>query len=126
MSAARRDLEALDVARSRSFDGTYVAAFELEMQVRRLTLRLYGSIGTAGTQLATITFFGTSAVTLQNDAGSFPESVRVASLALENPDPDDVGSAVLTGQQGWSMAWSFDGLAYEEHPAVIASLADDL
>ncbi len=113
--------------RTRSFDGTYVAALELDMQVRRLTLRLYGSLGPSmGTQLATLTFFGTSGLTLENESGAFPESVRVSSLALAYPDPEDVGTAALAGQSGWSFGWSFDGLSYEEHPTVLASLADDL
>lgn len=72
-----------------------------------------------------MTFFGTAGFGVANE-GAFPESVRVADLTLAYADEDESGSAELSGAQAWTLSWSFDGLAYEEHPAVLASLADEL
>ena len=128
MSIAQRDREAMDLVAARRFDDAYLVSSDLEMQARRLTLRAYGALHPADTTtyLATLTFFGASALGIENEAGVFPESVQLSSLALTYDDADDEGSAELRGRQAWALAWNFDGLAYEEHPAVLASLADDL
>ncbi len=127
MSIAPRDQEALGLVASRSFDGAYVSSVALDMQARRLTLRLYGTLrGGSETYAAALTFFGASALGIENETGIFPESVRVASLALAYNEAEDEGTAELHGRQAWALFWTFDGLAYEEHPAVLASLADDL
>jgi hypothetical protein len=127
VSLGARDREAFDLVRSRSFADAYVASLDLELQARRLTLRIYGSLrpSDASTVLATITFFGTGEFRIGNEAGAFPESVRLASLALAYDDASDRGSAELAGRAPWSSTFGFDGLAYEEHAAVLASLADD-
>ena len=127
MSIAARDQEALDLVASRTFEGAFVSSFALDMQARRLTLRLYGPLrGNADTYAGTLTFFGASALGIENQTGIFPESVRVTSLALRYAESDDEGTAELRGRQAWALFWTFDGLAYEEHAAVLASLADDL
>jgi len=128
MSLALRDQEAFDLVASRTFDGAFVAALSLEMQARRLTLELYGRLrrGESETYRATLTFFGASALQIENDAGAFPESVGTSSLTLTYVDETDEGGAELRGRQPWALLWNFDGLAYEEHPAVLVSLADDL
>jgi hypothetical protein len=125
MSIAPRDREALDLVSRRTFSQAYVASLELEMQARRLTLALYGPLLNNATVLGTITFFGASNLCVDNEAGAFPESVRVASLSVSYDDEADLGSAQLEGSAGWSAAWSFDGIAYAEFAAIIASLADD-
>ncbi len=127
MSLGTRDREAFDLVRSRAFADAYVASLDLELQARRLTLRIYGSLraNDASTLLATITFFGTCEFRIVNEAGAFPESVRLASLALAYDDTSDRGSVELAGRAPWSSSFAFDGLAYEEHAAVLASLADD-
>lgn len=123
----RRDSEALRLASSRSFAGAFVAACDLELQARRLTLRLYGTLGGGNeTRLGTLTCFGVAGLALENSGGAFPQSVRLESLNLAMPDPDDAGSAELVGTLSWRLTFAFDGLAYEEHPALLASLADDL
>jgi hypothetical protein len=125
VSITQRDRDALDLVASRKFGQSYVVALDFEMQVRRLTLSLYGSfLGGAATYLARLTFFGAAGFGVENE-GAFPESVRVGGLTLEYADEDDSGSAQLAGVQAWTLSWSFDGLAYEEHPAVLASLADE-
>ncbi len=127
MSAAARDQEALDVVASRSFGDAYVASLELDMQTRRLTVRVYGTLrNDRATYLATLTFFGASTLVLDNADGAFPQSVRLASLALRYESIDDQGTAELRGASSWSSSWHFDGFAYEEHAAVLASLVDDL
>jgi len=127
MSIAPRDREALDLVGRRSFGGAFVASLDLEMQARRLTVAFYGPLqGGTTTLLGTLRFFGASALTLENPEGTFPESVRVNALELSYDDEADLGTAGLTGATGWTMGWSFDGLAYDEYAAVIASLADDL
>ncbi len=126
MSIAPRDREALDLALQRSFGGSFVASFDLEMQTRRLTIGFYGPLlGGRTTLLGTLRFFGASALVLENPEGAFPQSVRVNALELSYDDEAEVGAADLRGASGWLMGWSFDGIDYEEHPAVIASLADD-
>jgi hypothetical protein len=126
MSLTQRDREALDVVASRTFANAYVVAVDFEMQVRRLTLSLYGSVqGGSATYLARLTFFGAAAFGVENAAGAFPESVRVSELVLSYGDEEESGSAELRGRQPWALFWSFDGLAYEEHAALLASLADE-
>jgi len=123
----RRDSDALRLATSRSFAGAFVVSCDLELQARRLTLRLYGALGGGNeTRLGTLTCFGTAGLVLENADGAFPQTVRLESLTLAMPDPDDAGSADLVGALNWRLAFAFDGLAYEEHPALLASLADDL
>jgi hypothetical protein len=127
MSITQRDREALDVVASRAFGNSYLASLEFDMQVRRLTLSLYGPLqGGHSTYLGRLTFFGAAGFGADNVAGSFPESVRVATLTLSYANEDDAGTAELRGTQPWTLFWSFDGLAYEEHAAVLASLADEV
>jgi hypothetical protein len=124
---APRDREALNLVSRRSFAYAFVSSLDLEMQARRLTLGVYGNLqGGSITYLGTITFFGAGAMTLENDAGTFPQSVAIASLTVSYDDGTDEGSADLAGSGGWRCAWSFDGIAYAEVATVIASLADDL
>ncbi len=126
MSAAARDQEALDVVASRSFAAAYLASLALDMQTRRLTARVYGTLrGDRITYLATLTFFGASKMVLDNADGTFPQSIRLASLALRYEPLDDRGTAELRGLLPWSCSWQFDGFAYEEYAAVLASLVDD-
>jgi hypothetical protein len=125
MSLAQRDREALDLVQSRSFGGAWLASLELELQTRRLTLRVYGPLQRGSqTYLATLRFFGASFLHLANESDAFPDSVKLGSLSISF-DADDIGAASLEGASEWKLDWSFDGLSYEEHPAVIASLADD-
>lgn len=127
MSAAKRDQEAIDVATSRSFTDAYVASVEIDMLTRRLTLGVYGALRSDdATYLATLTFFGASALVLDNADGAFPDSARITAFRIVYQASDEVGSAELRGRSAWSLAWHFDGFAYEEHPAVVASLSDDL
>jgi hypothetical protein len=127
VSAERRDREALDLVARRTFTGCAIVEIGLEMLARRLCVNLYGKVrpGEDATYRADLTFFGTSALSVENAAGAFPQSVGLSSLELRYSDEDDEGTANLSGASGWSLAWKFDGLAYEEHPAVLASLADD-
>jgi hypothetical protein len=126
MSIAPRDREALDLALGRSFAGAWLASLDLELQTRRLTLRVYGPLQRGSqTYLATLTFFGTSTLRLVNPSDAFPESVKVASMSIAYDDEEELGAASITGASDWTLGWSFDGLSYEEHPAVIASFADD-
>jgi hypothetical protein len=128
VSLTTRDRDAFELARSRSFGDAYVASIDLELQARRLTVRSYGALrrGERGTFLGTMTFFGAGDLRLENAVGAFPESVAIAGFALDYDDATDRGSAELRGRQSWTLAWTFDGLAYEEHAAVLASLADEL
>ncbi len=127
MSLSQRDRDALDVVAARAFGDSFVVSLDFEMQARRLTLALYGNFHGGGTSyLAKVTFFGASAFGVENEAGAFPESVRLASFSLAYEEAGDEGSAELRGAQPWALSWTFDGLAYEEHAAVLASLADDL
>ncbi len=127
MSLGARDHEALELARSRSFADAYVASFELELQARRLTVRFYGPLrrGDRATYLATVTFFGAGELAIDNAAGAFPDSARLAGVELSYDDEADRGSADLRGAAAWTLSWSFDGLAYEEHAATVASLVDE-
>lgn len=127
MSLSLRDQEAFDTVAGRSFDNAYVVSFALEMQARRLTLELYGALrrGDGTTYRATVTFFGTSALALENESGTFPESVGTSRFALSYIDETDEGTAELSGRRPWSVQWNFDGVAYEEQPAVLVSLGDD-
>jgi len=127
MSLSGRDQEAYDLARGRTYKSSCLVSLDVEMQARRLTLQIYGSLRARdpGTFRATLTFFGTSALSLANESGAFPESVRIDSLELSYDDSEDEGLAVLSGEQGWTLRWNFDGVAYEDSPCVLASLADD-
>ncbi len=126
MSAERRDREALDLVATRAFAGCAVVDIALEMLARRLNVRLYGKLrGDETTYCGALTFFGVDALGIDNAGGEFPQSVRVASLALDYSDDADEGTASVSGAAGWSMQFTFDGLAYEEQPFVLASLADD-
>ena len=127
MSLGIRDLEALELVRARTFDASFVASFDLEMQARRITLRFYGTLrsGDTGTYVGTITFFGASDVRFDNPAGAFPDSARVAGFTVAYDDEADCGNAEIRGGEHWALRWVFDGLAYEERPAVLASLADE-
>ncbi len=127
MSLAPRDLEALDLLRSRSFGNAYLAAFDIEMQARRLTVHLYGALrgGDAATYLGAATFFGAGELGVENGDAAFPDSARLANVELSYDDENERGSARVRGARAWTLSWSFEGLAYEEHPAVLASLADE-
>jgi hypothetical protein len=130
VSAERRDREALDLVATRSFAGCAIVDLSLEMLARRMSLSLYGKVRANDdtTYRATLTFFGVEALALDNASGSFPQSVGVRSLETSysgDDDEDDEGTAGIAGNSGWSLTWKFDGLAYEEHAAVLASLADD-
>jgi len=127
VSAERRDREALDLVAQRRFAGCAIVEIGLEMSARRLSVGLYGKVRASddATYRVTLTFFGISALSIENADGAFPQSVGLSALDLSYSDDDDEGSASLTGTSGWSLEWKFDGLAYEEHPAVLASLADD-
>jgi hypothetical protein len=127
MGMAPRDREAFDLVSARNFGNAFVASLEIEMQTRRLTLALYGEFlgKRQSTYLGTITFFGAAGLALENASSGFPASVRVSTFALSYDDETDIGHAELTGAQSWTLRWSFDGLAYEEHAALVVSLADD-
>jgi hypothetical protein len=126
VSLGTRDAEAFALLRSRSFGQAFVASLELELQARRLTLRLYGTLrpGDPETYLGTATFFGSGDVRLENATGAFPETVALERLSLSYDDIADRGAAELRGA-AWSLAWAFDGVAYEERATVLASLADE-
>jgi hypothetical protein len=128
MSAAPRDQEALDLAAARTFAGAFVVSFALDMQARRLALRVYGALraDSAETVVATLTFFGTNAIALDNAASAFPQSAELETIALAYDDANDEGTVELRGRRPWSLRWRFDGFAYEESPAVLASLVDDV
>ncbi len=128
MSAAPRDREALELVAQRSFAGSAIVELSLEMLARRLRLRVYGKLrgGDEATYSGALTFFGVSALSIVNETGIFPESVRLAEVSLGYSDADDEGSCRVSGGSGWTMDWHFDGIAYEENPTVLASLVDDL
>ncbi len=128
MSLAPRDQEAFALVAARSFGDAYVVSVELEMQARRLTLVVYGPLrdGDTTTFAATLTFFGASALALENSSAAFPQSVGISSLGLSYDETLDEAAAQLAGRQTWTLGWSFEGLAYDERPAVLTSLADDL
>jgi hypothetical protein len=127
MSAAPRDRESLDLIATRRFGGAALTGFEIEMQARRMHLRVYGELrGDGQTYGATVTFFGVSALVIENETGIFPESVLLDALEIAYSDSDDIGSVEMRGRSSWTMAWSFDGIAYQEAPAVVSSYRDDL
>jgi hypothetical protein len=128
MSMSTRDLEALDLARSRSLGPSYLASFDLDMQARRSSVRFYGRLGgqAGDTFLATLTFFGVGELGLDNADGTFPDSASVATVDFADyEEVSERGFVEVRGAQGWVLSWSYDGLAYEEHPTVLASLADE-
>jgi hypothetical protein len=127
MAADARDREALDLLVARTFVDCALVALDLDMQTRRLALRVYGALRTADatTVIATLTFFGTSAVAIGGAATSFPQSARIVAIAIAYADDDDAGTVEVSGRAGWVMRFSFEGVAFEEHAAVLASLADD-
>jgi hypothetical protein len=126
VSLGTRDLEAFALASSRTFADAYLASFALEAQTRRLVLGFYGPLrrGDRATYLGTVTFFGTSDLRIENASGAFPDSVRLASVEFAYDDDAERGSARARGAD-WSIALHFDGLAYDEHAAVVASFADE-
>jgi hypothetical protein len=127
MSAAPRDRESLDLIATRRFDGAALTGFEIEMQARRMHLRLYGDLRADGqSYLATVTFFGVSALVIENQTGIFPESVLLDALEISYSETEDIGSVEMRGRSSWTMFWSFDGIAYQEQPAVVSSYRDDL
>jgi hypothetical protein len=127
VSATPRDQEALDLALSRTFSDAYVSSLAIDMQTRRLTVGVYGPLRNDGaTYLATMTFFGASSLALENAQSVFPNSVRISAFRVTYAADLDAGTAELRGRSAWTFGWQFDGFAYEEHPAVIASLSDDL
>ncbi len=127
MAADARDRDALDLLASRTFADCALVALDLDMQTRRLTMRVYGALraSDATTVVATLTFFGTSALGIEGVTTSFPQSARIAEIAMTYADDDDAGTVVVNGRAGWSMQFSFEGVACEEHAAVVASLVDD-
>lgn len=127
MAADARDREALDLLGSRTFVNCALVALDLDMQTRRLTLRVYGALrpSDALTVLATLTFFGMRGFAIDGAAVSFPQSARIVAIAIGYADDDDAGTVAVSGRAGWSIRFSFEGVAYEEHAAVVASLADD-
>ena len=127
MAADARDREALDLVGSRAFGDCALVAFDLDMQTRRFTLRLYGALRAddAATHLATMTFFGTDAIATGGVAATFPASARIVGLDIAYADEDERGTVAVRGRSGWTLEFSFEGIAYGEHPAVLASLVDD-
>ena len=127
MAADARDREALDLLASRTFVNCALVALDLDMQTRRLTRRVYGALRSsdATTTIATLTFFGTSGLGIDGAAASFPQSARIVAIAIAYADDADTGTVAVSGRAGWSIRFSFEGVAYEEHAAVLASLADD-
>lgn len=127
MAADVRDREALDLLESRTYVDCALVALDLDMQTRRLTLRCYGALraGDATTFLATLTFFGMRALAIENLDGAFPRRAWLASLAVAYASDDDEGTVELVGRAAWTLHFAFEGVACEEHSAVLASLADD-
>jgi len=123
---SRRDADAFEVAARCAFGDAFLASLAIDMQTRRLTLGVYGALhGGTATQLATLMFFGVNELVCENDDGRFPESVHVAKFDLSYDDDLASGRADLRGARGWRLGWSFEGIAFEERAATIASLADD-
>lgn len=133
MSLGTRDAEAYATASRRMFaEGVFtdcvLVALDLEMQTRRLTLRLYGRHRTENkTYVASALFFGVADLVSGQgeEGGAFPQSARIEGMALTYDDAADVGHAHVAGTRGWSIDFDFDGIAFEETQATIASLADD-
>jgi hypothetical protein len=127
VSLAPRDVEALELFRSRTFGTSALASFEIELQARRLCVRFYGALrsGDRATYLGAATFFGAGELNVANADAAFPDSARVSSVEVTYDDELDRGTARVNGARAWTLSWTFDGLAYEEHAAVLASLADE-
>ncbi|GAC1495020.1 MAG: hypothetical protein NVS3B17_18600 [Vulcanimicrobiaceae bacterium] len=127
MPADKRDREALDVLASRTFADAALASLSIDLQTRRLTLRAYGELrpGDPATYLATIAFFGTHALELDGATTAFPQRARIVTIRIRYGDADDTGTAHVDGRSGWALRFEFEGIAYEETPTVLASLADD-
>ncbi|MBC5810916.1 MAG: hypothetical protein GIW95_08730 [Candidatus Eremiobacteraeota bacterium] len=126
MAAATRDREALEVIATRKFAGCFATGFDLEMLTRRLHIGAYGTLrGGSETYSAQVTFFGVGDFRIENLAAAFPQSATIESFTVTYSDDDETGTAELRGREQWSIAWSFDGVAYSEHPAVVASYSDD-
>jgi hypothetical protein len=126
MSLGIRDNEAFELLGARTFADTSLVALEIEMQTRRVTLHVYGKLhgGVGPTYAATITFFGVEALDIgANDV--FPQRAGISLIELTHDDADDTSSAIVNGTAEWSIGFRFDGLSFEETPAVIASLADE-
>jgi hypothetical protein len=125
---AERDDEAYRVISQRSFERAALAGIKVEMTTRRTTIVLYGTLqGGSATYLGTVTFFGTDALSIASESGSFPRSAQLARgrityrESLDEPN----GFAEFEGRAGWTLAFAFDGISYDEHPAFVASLADE-
>jgi len=142
MSLGARDADAFEFANLRifseaTFTDRFLVAFDLEMQTRRVTLRLYGlSLAEATpnrfatpnvTFIYVVTFFGVADLALAqgNEGGAFPQSARIDAVSLTYDDPADLGHVHVAGTRGWTLDFAFDGMAIEESPGSIASLVDD-
>jgi hypothetical protein len=140
MSLGARDADAFEFANSRifgdaEFKDRFLVALDLEMQTRRLTLRIVGrglgeptTFGTPHkTYVSIVTFFGVADLALAQGAegGAFPQSARIDGLSLAYDDEADLGHVHVTGTRGWTLDFAFDGMAIEETPGSIASLVDD-
>jgi hypothetical protein len=126
---ADRDDEAYRVIAQRSFERAALAGVRVDMTTRRTTVVLYGPLqGGSTTYLATVTFFGTDAFTIASEAGAFPRGAQLsrAQITYAESADDASGTARFEGRSGWTLAFAFDGVSYEEHPAVLASLADEI
>jgi len=126
MAADARDREALDLLASRTFADAALVSFALDLQTRRLTLCCYGALGrgNVSTVLATLIFFGTASLASGGEP-TCPQSARLAALRVRYDAADDEGFARVEGRSGWTLQFRFAGFAFEEHPAILASLADD-
>jgi hypothetical protein len=139
MSLGARDADAFEFANRRifgeAFGDRFLVALDLEMQTRRLTIRLVGTSGVEPvgilaprpTHVSTLTFFGVAdlAIVQGTEGGAFPQSARVDALSLNYDDEADIGHVHIAGTRGWTLDFAFDGMAIEETPGSIASLVDD-
>ena len=133
MSLGARDADAFEFANVRifgdaAFSDRFLVALDLEMQTRRVTLRLYGrSLASNATFVFNVTFFGVADLVLGQgtEAGAFPQSARIDGLSLTYDDVADLGHVHVAGTRGWTLDFAFDGMSLEETPGSIASLVDD-
>ena len=77
------------------------------------------------TIVGTLTFSGRAILAIDGTATSFPKSARIVAIAIAYADDADTGAVAVSGRSGWSIRFSFEGVAYQELAAVLASLADD-
>jgi hypothetical protein len=136
MSLGARDADAFEFANLRifneaAFTDRFLVALDVEMQTRRVTLRLYGLSLADATPNATfiyvVTFFGVADLALAHgtEGGAFPQSARIDALSLTYDDAADLGYVHVAGTRGWTLDFAFDGMAIEGAPGSIASLVDD-